>query len=93
MYIHNRRYGGGTGVCEYGAGPKTFEWGVKASQKHALEPNATQKHALGPSGISGTQRHTDALPTHQVLLRAPFLEAPGARMTVVELGPSNHRLL
>ncbi len=24
-------------------------------------------------------------PTHQVLLRAPFLHAPGARMTVVEL--------
>ena len=28
-------------------------------------------------------------PTQQVLLRAPFLHAPGARMTVVELTPSN----
>ena len=31
-------------------------------------------------------------PTHQVLLRAPFLHAPGARMTVVELTPSNNVL-
>ena len=31
-------------------------------------------------------------PTQQVLLRAPFLHAPGARMTVVELTPSNERL-
>ena len=29
-------------------------------------------------------------PTHQVLLRAPFLHAPGARMTVVELTPSKY---
>ena len=38
---------------------------------------------------SGTQRETDEFPTHQVLLRVAFLHAPGARMTVVELTPTN----
>ena len=34
--------------------------------------------------------HTDTLSTQEVLLRAPLLHAPGARMTVVELTPSNY---
>ena len=48
-----------------------------------------------PRGIRGTQLRLltfaafAAFPTQQVLLRAPFLHAPGARMTVVELTPSN----
>ena len=50
---------------------------------------------IEPRGTQNTQRdtehteHTDAFPTHEVLLRAPLLRAPGARMTVVELTPSN----
>ena len=44
----NGRYGGGSGVCEYTFGPVTSECGLKASEKHALEPKAIQKHAPGP---------------------------------------------
>ena len=49
-----------------------------------IEPRGTQKDTEHTEGHRGTQRDADAFPTHEVLLRAPLLHAPGARMTVVE---------
>ena len=46
-------------------------------------------HIHGCHGCHGWPRLA-AESTHQVLLRAPFLHAPGARMTVVELTPSKY---
>ena len=54
---------------------------------------------IKPPGTHRTQRtqgdteDTDTFPTQEVLLGAPLLHAPGARMTVVELTPSNYLTL
>ena len=68
----------------------------KAQKYCACRQNRASRNS---EGHRGTQRdtehtehteHTDAFPTHEVLLGAPLLRAPGARMTVVELTPSNY---
>ena len=59
----------------------------KALKYSACPQNRVPRNSRDTAGLSRTQPHTTMLPTHQVLLRAPFLRA-GARMTVAELTPS-----
>ncbi len=75
---------------------KTVQQLFRGTPLHAKSSKVLRlptKSSLAELGrTQSTQRdteHTDAFPTHEVLLRAPFLHAPGARMTVVELTPSN----
>ena len=60
----------------------------KALKYCACRQNRASRNSKGHTGTQRAQRDTDAFPTHEVLLGAPLLRAPGARMTVVELTPS-----
>ena len=63
--------------------PIPSKWAVSLQPADKIEPRGTR-------GTQNTLPTFATFPTQQVLLRAPFLHAPGARMTVVELTPSNH---
>ena len=67
------------GAAPVSVGPFTSKNLYNTALSDKIEPRGTQK----------TQPHTATVPTHQVLPGAPFLHALGARMTVVELTPSN----
>ena len=65
--------------------PIPSKWAVSQQPADKIEPRGTRETQLRLSTFATFA----TFPTQQVLLRAPFLHAPGARMTVVELTPSN----
>ena len=74
--------------------PIPSKWAVSLQPADKIEPRGTRETQLRLSTfiyvcIRLLRLPTFAtFPTQQVLLRASFLHAPGARMTVVELTPS-----
>ena len=87
-------------ACQQNRTPAEFFYKQKALKYRACQQNraprnsrdtATVGHGwprLAAVGRGWPRLATET--THQVLLRAPFLHAPGARMTAVELTPSNY---
>ena len=63
-------------------------WTSLSEQMGSKYAACHQKRASRNSWDTAHSEHTDTLSTQEVLLRAPLLHAPGARMTVVELTPS-----
>ena len=75
-------------VPEEGPAAQLAVQSIKAQKYCAdkIEPHGTQR----TQSPQGDTEDTDTFPTQEVLLGAPLLHAPGARMTVVGLIASNH---
>ena len=63
---------------------------VKSLKYHACAQKRASRNSEKQKKHKWTQKNTHAFLSHKLLLRAPLLHAPGARMTVVKLTPSNN---